>query len=708
VLRFVRFVGGGRDVPFVAPLTIGHEERFTGERQHDENLAVLGELSGSALWDDFVRSFSRVEARSLQQLTIIESFERCCSLAAEESAAGVGPWQERLWSLARSLPAATGLSPDQVFRRVAGGGGLNEQCGSFVSTALQRTRWLPSTLGPARPAECFLRIKDRRLISRGPSNEELGDLLIPYVVADSLEDYVRLKDHGLDALEEGAAAAALVRFLAIVGKQLQDSEVRAAWLLSRSRWRLLRGAIQESYRALNSSDRIPAFPADVFLATRFNDQLGFRQGPLYYAEPGSPAERAFRTRLPFLDADRPYPALFETLRVTRLIPGQTLDEEVGGADTAIDALVLKAELVNDLGPYLLAIVIAKAEEQGHADLVRRRLHERFEVRVAPEVELRFRLRSDPQHAESFRCPRFHLRREVVDLPGAIKETHYTLFVVGAPEVSLADLDGDALGEALAPIYCDGARDDYRSAFPRVVSRYQDCRGSSHEMSRFLLEALNVSLNALEDARDETALLAAPAPTPPPATIVATAPVTEVHVDRELDDGAQALGRRVNDIFRDLRNLKDRPHTSAPSDTAGSHQSAKVSPDQKNRGRRGEEEFMRRTQRPEGWEGFVFVRDATKDNYGYDFDCRQGTDSVYVEVKTFSEGGRVIVSPNELQAAGRLGAKYYLVGFLDVGAETVWPSAIIRNPFGSLIDKGSFDIDVVLEIRPRDLFGRDLS
>ena len=77
------------------------------------------------------------------------------------------------------------------------------------------------------------------------------------------------------------------------------------------------------------------------------------------------------------------------------------------------------------------------------------------------------------------------------------------------------------------------------------------------------------------------------------------------------------------------------------------------------------------------------------------------------MKTFSDGGRVVVSPNELQTAGRLGKSYYLVGFLDLGPEAAWPSAIICDPFGPLIEKGTFDLDIVLEIRPKDLFGREL-
>jgi Domain of unknown function (DUF3883) len=145
------------------------------------------------------------------------------------------------------------------------------------------------------------------------------------------------------------------------------------------------------------------------------------------------------------------------------------------------------------------------------------------------------------------------------------------------------------------------------------------------------------------------------------------------------------------------------HLSQPSRLPEHQQYHMVTIDQQDRGRRGEEEFMRRTQREGGWEGFVFVKDTTKDKCGYDFECRQGTKLVHVEVKTFSEDGRIVVSPNELQSAGIHGNTYYLVGFLDAGPEANWASAIVQDQFGRLLEKASFDLDIVLEIQPKDLF-----
>src|SRR6266849_5757286 len=52
-LKYVRTVGG-KDVPFAAPLVPDPQASFTGERQHDENIAVIDELARSTVWKAFV------------------------------------------------------------------------------------------------------------------------------------------------------------------------------------------------------------------------------------------------------------------------------------------------------------------------------------------------------------------------------------------------------------------------------------------------------------------------------------------------------------------------------------------------------------------------------------------------------------------------------------------------------------------------------
>ena len=46
-----------------------------------------------------------------------------------------------------------------------------------------------------------------RLISTGRSGEELGDILFPYVVADSLDAITRLERLGVETLHDAPSAA---------------------------------------------------------------------------------------------------------------------------------------------------------------------------------------------------------------------------------------------------------------------------------------------------------------------------------------------------------------------------------------------------------------------------------------------------------------------------------------------------------------------
>jgi hypothetical protein len=93
----------------------------------------------------------------------------------------------------------------------------------------------------------------------------------------------------------------------------------------------------------------------------------------------------------------------------------------------------------------------------------------------------------------------------------------------------------------------------------------------------------------------------------------------------------------------------------------------VTPEQKARGLAGEAEIKRRLRLPGGWGGLTFLRDATGDGCGYDFEAAQGDRTVRLEVKTFSADGRVHVTNRELQAAAEYKGDYYLVGVHDSDA-----------------------------------------
>ena len=77
-----------------------------------------------------------------------------------------------------------------------------------------------------------------------------------------------------------------------------------------------------------------------------------------------------------------------------------------------------------------------------------------------------------------------------------------LYLVGDESVTLCSesLDGDALGDALVPIFTDRASDELAGLFPRIVSRYQQLRGEQDAMKEFLYSQLGISEDALEAAQ----------------------------------------------------------------------------------------------------------------------------------------------------------------------------------------------------------------
>lgn len=77
-------------------------------------------------------------------------------------------------------------------------------------------------------------------------------------------------------------------------------------------------------------------------------------------------------------------------------------------------------------------------------------------------------------------------------------------MVGRDDTILEDLDGDALGDAVSPVFFDGSRDDHSQLLPRIVSRFLSTKGSQTEMEEFLLGSLGISAEAQGLARDDIA------------------------------------------------------------------------------------------------------------------------------------------------------------------------------------------------------------
>ena len=732
LLNYRRIVARGQDLPFTIGTPSEFEaERFSGERQSDENRAVIETLREETLWDAIVKgtaSCGHDFPRVLQSLTLLEGLSHCTQVAQQEYQNGDDNWCQRLWSLIRGLPmsSVTELDDDKAFCRGGGPSGHSVPTGSYLQRQLDHHGWLPSSQGPDSRSECFLRLSSRRLISSGRTDEELGDKLLPYVVVSSIDDMAKLQRLGVEVLDDAASASpsALVRALALVGEKLSTEWGRKEILDVRSRWRLVRGAMQEIYRSLNQPETAIDCPPDIKFATRSVGGVEFRSSPLYYAEPGSAVERAFLVTLPLFDADRPYPRLFEQIGVIHLIPGKTVEEKFLAEETSIPNACLRNEIVNGLAPSLLAPIIARAEKSKQSELILRRLRERFEVKVANRLVVSFSLVGDLSIEQTVDFPKFYLQRRLIQSPGAIEEAHYTLYVAGNASVSLSALDADALGEALAPIFLDGISNELAWLFPRIALRYQHLQGERGLMEEFMHYQLRISREAQDMAwamvSGET-IEPKPitTPPPPPAKVISAEAINASKSSDDKQNTEEKIRKHQETLSEKTTNLMLKLATAA-SRKEGTQETAidsvtisptgkidEITPEQRERGKRGEGEIKRRLERPGGWEGFSLIDDKREPGCGYDFLCAMGGREVKLEVKTFTQDGRVVVTSTELQEAAASQDDYYLIGVLDDGkSEYEWSTFLIRNPLDILLTKGEFDIQAKLQASAADVFSID--
>lgn len=715
LLRYRRMVAISGEVPFQPDLSgIRISSAFTGERQRDENNAVLRILQCDDAWKRYVASASEEVNRSLHSLSMLEGLPQCAAAAEEHFANNANEWADRLLALVNSLPVdqLSSVSADETARRQASGGVTTEPVESFVAFQLQHYRWLPTSCGPRSSQECFVRLKTRRLISREPSGLELGDALIPYVVADTPEDIVRLNQLGVDGLEdvESAATKSLIQALEVLGNRLCMPEAQTEILQVRSRWRLVRGAIQEIYRTLNQRavSEVLSFPDAIPLAARGKGDTEFRLRPLYFAEPGSPVERAFKDDLALIDVDRVYERLFEELNVTRLASGNTVEEAFRNEDRAAPSSKLYREIVDELGPYLLAVVIAKTEEQHQRDFVLRRLRERFVVKTVDALVVSFKFTGNPTIEREFTFPTFFLQENRVSGAGAVRERHFILYVRGHDDIGIFDIDGDALGDFLVPVFFERARPDLASQFPRIVSKYQQVNGDPGEMENYLYERLGIPLDTQQLAHDDVTggkeeTPAISTPPPPPARVVSTTSGQGEPPDDQLEEHQKQANNEIEGLFSGLGNMSGGTGPRGPSSTGAGARQGEITREQEARGKRGEEEFVRRINLPGGWEGFTLVKDARQDGCGYDFLCHYEGGEIKVEVKTFLPRGRIFMSKKELQAAATAESDYVLIGFVESGLPEQWQSAIIRNPISLLLSVGQFELDAKLQASAKDVF-----
>jgi len=726
LLTYRRLAVGGEDIDLSpdGPNALARS-KFSGERQRDENIAAAQVLSRGPLWNSVlstVRLCGHDAAKVLGTASLLEGLDECVEKANAEYAKNDDQWRERLTQLARELPAEAiaQAQTDGIYCRGGSSGGHTLPAGSCVRRQLANVAWLPSSYGPASGSSCFLRQATRRFISSGRSDEELGDLILPYVVVDDLESAARLERFGVKVLEDAPSAEpeVLLKALTVLGERLSSDWGRNEILNVRARWRLVRGAIQEAYRRLNQVDEAYEFPAAMKWAVRSKEGPIFRRTPLYYAEPGSAVEQAFLEVLPLLDVDRAYPKLFDAAGIIRLEPGDTVKEQFLGESASQQLDSLKQEIVTSLCPYLIAVLSAKGDQPKHCELVVRRLKERFEVRATAALEVSFTFEADKKYERTVRFPYFYLQSKLVQREGAIQERHYKLYIAGESPKSLFLLDADALGDSICPVLLDDTSNELAGLFPRVVSRYKYTRGNRKEMEDFMYHHLGISPEAMDMARalisGEVDSIVPPPPPPPPAQ-----PSTSKNAPTWTESDAADTKKKFDETFRDAANSFSDVLVTAPGGSSGSGgggggkhphghggnlQFDEPTPEQQRRGESGEEEIKRRLEMPGGWAGMTLIADKREKRCGYDFLCKDGDREVKLEVKTFSRNGRVIVTTDELREAATSGTDYVLLGVLDDGGPaTEWKTMLVPNPFPALVKSGKLSIKTKLEVPASEVF-----
>lgn len=719
ILKYARVIGR-KDLYIATDSPQEFEnEWFCGERQYDENIAVIHALRKEKhIWRNFIESINHCThdgAKVLNSLTISEVMGACVEVASKERLANNNYWIDRLQSFMKDvlLNSRDALIPGGIYCYADKGHSYSTP--SYLQSQMKYYQWLPSTRGPATSDQCYIRQSSRRLISKGRADEELGDKLIPYLIIDNLDDIASLQRLGLAILEDAASAdkSTLIRVLFDLGDILSTDWGKKDVLDSRGRWRLVRGAIQEILSSLNKSDHPLVFPEGIKLPVKSRNTIRFQAGPFYYAEPGSAVEQAFIDTLPIIDADRAYRNLFEMLEISRLDSADIINEEFQAEDSSIPWTKLKEEIVNGLGPYYLALIKTKADRPKHDELVLRRLKERFDVRLAKPLIVSFALKPDLVVEKSIDFPYFYLQRKRIKGAGAIEEFHYVLYVnKDCYPASISLLDADALGAVLSPLFLDGITDDLAAYFPRISSRYQHYKGNSKDMALFLYHQLGVSLESQESAIEKIAddlINIADEISPPPLPVVTGGSEIEPLEKKQKESLQKKHQDRINDKIKGVVNpLFDNRALKEFKDQGGVDMSKDeidiISPEQEERGKKGEEEIKRRLKRSGGWFGLSLIRDVRQENCGYDFLCKKDEQEILVEVKTFTRNGRVFVTSRELKAAAENGDKYYLVGVLDEDKQNEWSNVqVVIDPIETLLREGEFDAIVKMKIAAHNVF-----
>jgi len=161
LLKYARILPTGKDLYFTPDgLNKFEVGRFSGERQSDENRALVEILREETLWEKSLETAELCDHDSpkiIRSFTLLEGLNKCAQVAENEFQKSNNDWQKRLWSLIKSLTpySINELDDDEVFCRGGSAGGHSIAIGSYLRSQLDCHPWLPSSQGPASSSNVF-------------------------------------------------------------------------------------------------------------------------------------------------------------------------------------------------------------------------------------------------------------------------------------------------------------------------------------------------------------------------------------------------------------------------------------------------------------------------------------------------------------------------------------------------------------------------
>jgi hypothetical protein len=683
--------------------------KYSGERQRDENAAVLRILKQSRWWPELVDSAEHcghTAGKVIQSIHVIDGLAECSSVACQEHDSGQDFWKDRLLSLAKRVAPMGSASrfTDSSYCRGRGGHGVALH--SVVRQQLATTPWLPSSRGPANSVQCFLRQPMHRIISGTSDFGDLNDAILPFVVTDDLNLFGGLARAGIRTLEtvRGPNAEVLSAALNEIGSTLSTEWGKENILAVPQRWRAVRGTLQETFRALNQFEDETELPVR-YLPVRTSSGAKFEAPPVWYADPGVLRD-AFFGVLPLLDADRAYPQLFKATGVKQLITGDSVIEELTFLEKPVALESLRTTIIDGLGPYLLAMIASRSDSDDEPELSSKRIRERFSVAITPVIQLAFVLASDATVRVEYSAGKYYLQRRLVGRRGAVEEAQFTLYIAHTRNATIGELDADAIGVHLANVLQDRPSAEMAAICARITTRFKEVSGDPKAMKEFMYNHLQVSTETQDDVVAEPQAQDAPTsgpPTPPP--IVISTSSTHSQSESPLSELLQQQQVRAANEATELVNRIIRPQTREnPAENCGNggkreeESGGSITDEQAERGLRGEEEMKRRLSLPGGWAGFVFKDDVRSPGCGYDFVADRHGREVRIEVKTFTPNGRIMFTSRELREAATDGSSYHLIGLVDDGGpEKTWQTYLVPNPLIELLRIGSFSFEARLQL-----------